>query len=527
MSTTITPSATRPPPPRLSRRFAAALGVLAVGAALGVGHLVAAIVSPASSPYVAVGNTVIRLAPPWLVEFAKTAFGTSDKAVLLAGVAVVLVLVAVAAGLASARRPRPGVVVVVVLGLLGVAAVLFSPAFAPLDLLAPAAALGAGVTVTRRLHAVALDAAAPPRRPARGEISRRMMLVRSSAAVGVGALATAGIGQLLGGDAGGSRAAVTSRLATATLAERAPAIPASAAFPDLGTPTFLTSNAEFYRIDTALRIPNLTAAGWSLRIHGMVDDEIRLTFDDLMARPLLERTITMLCVSNEVGGDLISTTNFIGVDLRSILLEAGVHPDADQVLSTSSDSWTAGTPTDVLMEKRRGALLAVGMNGEALPPEHGFPVRMVVPGLYGYVSATKWVTDLEVTTFGARSAYWVGRGWSSQGPIKTECRIDTPRAYASPKAGPLPIAGIAWSQPDGISKVEVQVDGGAWQTAELSTEVSGDTWRMWRVVVDLPAGRHSIRARASGTDGATQTESAADPVPDGATGWPGIIVTVS
>jgi DMSO/TMAO reductase YedYZ molybdopterin-dependent catalytic subunit len=525
VSTTSTPTPTRAP--SLSRRYAATLGVLAVGAALGVGHLVAGVVSPPSSPYLAVGNTVIRFAPAWLVEFAKTTFGTADKPVLLAGVGVVLLLVAVAAGLASRSQPRPAVVVVVVLGLLGIAAVMISPTFSPLDLLAPAAALATGVTVLRRLHALALDAAVPPRRPARGELSRRTMLAGSSAAVGFGALATGGIGQWLGGDAGGSRAAVTSRLASATLAERAPAIPASAAFPDLGTPTFLTANADFYRIDTALRIPNLTAANWSLRIHGMVDTEIRLTFDDLMARPLVERTVTMLCVSDEVGGDLISTTNFVGVDLRSILLEAGVRPDATQVLSTSSDSWTAGTPVDVIMEKDRGALLAVGMNGEALPPEHGFPVRMVVPGLYGYVSATKWVTDLELTTFEARSAYWVDRGWSSEGPIKTECRIDTPRADAGPKAGKVPVAGIAWSQPDGISKVEIQVDGGAWQTTELATEVSGDTWRMWRTVVDLPAGRHSIRARATNADGTTQTENAADPVPDGATGWPGIVVTVT
>jgi DMSO/TMAO reductase YedYZ molybdopterin-dependent catalytic subunit len=512
------------PAPCLRRDHAALLGVLAVGAALGVGHLVAGIVSPPSSPHLAVGNTVIRFAPAWLVEFAKSTFGTADKPVLLVGVGVVLLLVAGAAGLASRRQARPGVVVVVVLGLLGIAAVVISPTFAPLDLLAPAAALATGVTVLRKLHTLALTEARP--QPRRTGVPRRTVLMGSSAAVGFGALAAAGVGQSLGGDTGGSREAVTRRIASATLTERAPAIPASAAFPELGTPTFLTANADFYRIDTALRIPNLTASDWSLRIHGMVDTETRLTFDDLMARPLVERTITMLCVSNEVGGDLISTANFIGVDLRSILLEAGVRPGADQVLSTSSDSWTAGTPTDVLMDPDRGALLAVGMNGEALPPEHGFPVRIVVPGLYGYVSATKWVTDLELTTFATRNAYWIDRGWSAEGPIKTGCRIDTPRTYASAGAGNVPLAGIAWSQPVGISRVEVQVDGGAWQSADLATEVGGDTWRMWRAVVDLPAGRHVIRARATDTDGTTQTATVAPPAPDGATGWPAIVVTV-
>jgi DMSO/TMAO reductase YedYZ molybdopterin-dependent catalytic subunit len=519
VSTTTTPAPARP---RLKRRHAALLGLLAVGASVGVGHLVAGIVSPASSPFVAVGNTVVRLAPPWLVEFAKEAFGTADKAVLIAGVGVVLTLAAAAAGLASRSAPRPGVAVVTALGLLGLAAVAFSPAFAPLDLLAPAAALGTGVTVLRRLQPLALEVAAPGGRPV---FSRRTLLVRSSAAVGLGALASGGIGQLLGGTGSGSRDAVTRALAGATITERAPAIPASAAFPEVGTPTFVTSAADFYRIDTALRIPNLTAAGWTLRVHGMVDHELTLTFDDLLARPLVERTITMLCVSNPVGGDLISTATFTGVDLRGVLLDAGVHPDADQVLSTSNDSWTAGTPTDVLMERDRGAMLAIGMNGEALLPEHGFPVRMVVPGLYGYVSATKWVTDLEVTTFSARSAYWIDRGWSAEGPIKTGCRIDTPRPNASPRSGRVPVAGIAWSQPDGISKVEVQVDGGAWQAAELSTEVSGDTWRMWRTTVDLPAGRHTIRARAANRDGITQTELVADPVPNGATGYPGVVVT--
>ncbi len=523
MSTTSAPPATTAPArPRIGRRYAALLGLLAVGASVGVGHLVAGIVSPASSPFVAVGTTVVRLAPPWLVEFAKTTFGTADKTVLIAGVGVALALVAVAAGLAARRGPRPGVAVVTGLGLLGLAAVVASPAFAPLDLLAPAAALATGVTVLRRLQPLALQVATPRRRPV---FSRRTLLIRSSAAVGLGALASGGIGQLFGGGGSGSREAVTQTLAGATITERAPAIPASAAFPELGTPTFITSAADFYRIDTALRIPNLTTAGWSLRVHGMVDRELTLTFDDLLARPLVERTITMLCVSNEVGGDLISTATFTGVDLRSVLLDAGVHPDADQVLSTSSDSWTAGTPTDVLLERDRGAMLAFGMNGEALLPEHGFPVRMVVPGLYGYVSATKWVTDLEVTTFEARSAYWIDRGWSSEAPIKTECRIDTPRAFASPRAGTVPVAGIAWSQPDGIAKVEVQVDGGAWQVAELASEVSGDTWRMWRTSVDLPAGRHSIRARATTTGGVTQTEVAADPVPNGATGYPGIVVT--
>jgi DMSO/TMAO reductase YedYZ molybdopterin-dependent catalytic subunit len=295
-----------------------------------------------------------------------------------------------------------------------------------------------------------------------------------------------------------------------------------------GTTRFLTSNADFYRIDVALRIPQLRAADWRLRLHGMVDREITLTFDDLMRRPLVERTVTMTCVSNPVGGDLISTANFVGVDLRGLLLEAGVQQGADQVFCTSTDGFTAGTPTDVVLEQGRGAMLAVGMNGEALPPEHGFPVRMVVPGLYGYVSGTKWIADMEVTTFGRdRQSYWLQRGWAERAPIKTEARIDLPKGFSSVPAGPVDVAGIAWSQPRGIGKVEVRMDGGPWRPAELATEVGGDTWRMWRTRFDLAAGSHTVAVRATDADGNTQTEQRADPVPDGASGWPATIFTVA
>jgi hypothetical protein len=233
----------------------------------------------------------------------------------------------------------------------------------------------------------------------------------------------------------------------------------------------------------------------------------------------------MTCVSNPVGGDLISTAEFVGVDLRALLLEAGVRPGADQTFATSVDGWYTGTPVDVLMEPNRGALLAVGMNGEALLPEHGFPVRMVVPGLYGYVSATKWIADLELTTFAARSGYWLERGWAERGPIKTGSRIDAPRTSARVRAGRVTVAGIAWSQPDGISRVEVRVDGGPWRDAELATDVSGDTWRMWRADLDLGPGSHTVQSRATTGTGVTQTEAYADPVPDGATGWHAVVFT--
>ena len=509
------------PTDRVPPGTAATIGVLAVAAALGAGHLVAALVAPSSSPFLAVADATVRLAPPWLVEFAKSTFGLADKPVLIAGIAVVLLGVAAAAGLLAQERTAPATVALVVLALVGAAAVLTSPAFSPIDLVSPAAALGAGMLVLRRLHALAL----PGPEPHRAGTSRRTLLVAWSAAAGFGALLAGGAGQLLSSRLTGARDEVAASLRAAPLAERVAPVPASATFPE--SIPFVTSNADFYRIDTALRIPSGSPADWSLRLHGMVDREIVLTFADLLARPLLERRITMLCVSNEVGGDLISTADFIGVDLRSVLLEAGVAPGADQLLSTSADGWTAGTPLDVLLDPDRGALLAVGMNGEALPPEHGFPVRMVVPGLYGYVSATKWVTDLEVTTFAARQAYWLQRGWGERGPIKTQSRIDVPSGFRTVPAGRTVVAGTAWSQPRGVGRVELQVDGGPWTEARLATEVSGVTWRMWRAELDLAPGSHVVAVRATDADGVVQTAERADVVPDGATGHHTVTITAS
>jgi DMSO/TMAO reductase YedYZ molybdopterin-dependent catalytic subunit len=511
-------------PPQTARSgipaaWAGLIGLLAVGAALGFGHLVAALLSPASSPYLAVGDTVIRFSPEPLTEFAKTTFGTADKPVLLGGIAVVVAVVAALAGIASRRSPRPGLATVLVLGVLGFAAVAFAPVFSPLDLVAPLVSIAAGMLSFRWLHGLArrtYDTDAGD-----DGVSRRSVLIGGAVGVGVGALAAGGGGLLLGSGVDSSRTSVTDRLRAARLAERAPAIPAAAAFPELGTPTFLTSNPDFYRIDVALRIPSQTAAAWSMRIHGMVDREITLTFDDLLARPLVERTITMTCVSNPIGGNLVSTANFVGVELRDILLEAGVQPGADQLFSTSIDGWYTGTPTDVVMEPGRGALLAIGMNGEALPPEHGFPVRMVVPGLYGYVSATKWVVDLEATTFAdpQKRGYWLERSWAQKAPIKTMSRIDSPQGFAKVSAGTVTVAGIAWAQTRGIAKVEARVDNGPWQPAELSAEVNLDTWRMWRTDFTLAPGSHNVQVRATDRTGYTQTDMRADPIPDGASGW--------
>ncbi|WP_063047199.1 molybdopterin-dependent oxidoreductase [Nocardia pseudovaccinii] len=353
---------------------------------------------------------------------------------------------------------------------------------------------------------------------------QRRQVLRGIAITGGLALLSGVGGRLIGAqrrDVSGERAAIQ-------LPE--PSGPTTSLAPDAdlklpGLTPYLTSNSDFYRIDTALIVPQVSVDDWSLRIHGMVDHEIQLSWDDLAKRTPVETLVTLACVSNPVGGDLIGNASWRGYRLDELLAEAGPHPDADMVLSHSIDGFTAGSPLAVLTDGR-DALLAVGMNGEPLPVAHGYPARLVVPGLYGYVSATKWVTELEITRFDRATAYWTRRGWSAYGPIKTGTRIDTPRARAKLQPGSTAIAGVAWAQHRGIRAVEVQIDNGPWQPARLSTEQSIDTWRQWVYDWNATPGPHTIRARATDGTGETQTEARAPVVPDGATGYPSTTIQV-
>nr|MDQ2883609.1 molybdopterin-dependent oxidoreductase [Actinomycetota bacterium] len=348
-------------------------------------------------------------------------------------------------------------------------------------------------------------------------------LLAGSVAVAAGAGIAAAGGQLLVGRSGleASRKAIGRIVPTVP----ASAIPPGADFAADGSPTFITRNADFYRVDVNLTLPQLRTADWRLRIHGMVNREVNLNWSELTSRPLIERPVTMTCVSNEVGGPYLSTANFTGVLLADILKQAGVAPGADQVFTTSVDGWTSGTPTATLLDPARQAMLVIGMNGEPLPIEHGFPVRMLVPGLYGFVSGTKWITDMEFTTFDAKQAYWLQRGWGQRAPIKTMSRIDSPGPFerVSPNT---PITGVAWAQTRGIDKVEVRLDHGQWRPAELSTEVNVDTWRMFRLRGRWEPGAHVAEVRATDKTGYTQTADRAAPIPDGATGWHSVQFTV-
>ncbi|MEX0754630.1 MAG: molybdopterin-dependent oxidoreductase [Actinomycetota bacterium] len=508
----------------------ATIGFLTVAIALGVAELIAAFVGESASPVIAVGGVAVDATPEWLKSFAIRTFGEQDKLVLTAGIVLVLAVAAVALGIGAVRRRAIGYTGVAVFAAIGIASALSRPAASPWDVLPVVLGAAAGAYALSRLLEAndASAAAAGPEMPtAQREIAnpdRRRFLLTSLAVGGVAVLA-GGAGRALVGrrfDVEASRASV--RLP----APSSPAGPLPAGS-DIGVgdmQPFVTPNTDFYRVDTALIVPKLPADEWTLKVHGMVDRPLELTYEQLLARPMIERDVTLTCVSNEIGGPYVGNARWIGAPLADLLEEAGIRPDSTQLVSTSIDGMTIGTPVDAVLDGR-DAMLAIGMNGEPLPPEHGFPVRMVVPGLYGYVSATKWLIDLEASTFEAFDPYWVRRGWAEEAPIETMSRIDTPRPLASVPAGSLAIGGVAWAQHVGIDRVEVRVDQGDWQQARLAEVPSIDTWRQWSYAWDATPGNHTLEARAIDGDGQTQTSERSEPFPDGATGWHSVVVTVT
>ncbi|HSZ41836.1 MAG TPA: molybdopterin-dependent oxidoreductase [Trebonia sp.] len=305
---------------------------------------------------------------------------------------------------------------------------------------------------------------------------------------------------------------------------RQPALPRGAAISDIpGLSAFYTPNSQFYRVDTALVIPQISPQSWQLRIHGMVDKPVTLSFDDLMQRPMFDHDVTLTCVSQPVGGGYVGNARWQGTMLPDILKEAGIQRSADQIVMRDVNGMNLGVAVEPVMDGR-ASMLAVGMNGQPLPQEHGFPVRVVVPGLYGYVSACKWVVDMELTTFASYNAYWSQRGWSQQAPIKTESRIDVPKTGATVPAGMTMIAGVAWAQHRGIEAVEVAVDG-TWHQATLAAQDTIDTWRQYYYPWRATAGSHTIQVRATDKAGHTQTAAVHAPEPNGATGYHTIHVT--
>jgi DMSO/TMAO reductase YedYZ molybdopterin-dependent catalytic subunit len=610
--------------PRSGRRagLGAVAGVLAAGAALGVGQLVAGLTGANGSPVVAVGQLQIDFTPPWLKNFAINEFGSDDKLVLVSGILVVLGIFAAVIGVAAAtRRLAYGMAGLVVFAAIGLTAAATRPTATAGSLLPTLAATAAAAIALRALigrigpattaaaagpapagppswadvwpesgeawpgeldapepaeadapagpdgsggpagpdGSGGLDGSAgrdlpvvPDLPPGMGRPGSTGGVIRPSAAEGrdwlaraprhsvpvapkrrsflAAGVATAGVAAVAGlaGRALAERSSVTTArnaLKFPKPAVAGPVLPPGVNLNIPGLASFITPNNDFYRVDTAIVLPEVDPSSWQLRIHGMVSREITLTFDDLLKRPLIEDYVTLCCVSNPVGGPYIGNALWLGASLASVLREAGIKAGADQLFCTSVDGFTCGTPVQTVMDGR-DALLAVGMNGQALPVAHGFPVRMVVPGLYGYVSATKWVTDINVTTFAGNYAYWVPRGWSQQAPIKTESRIDVPNGTSQIRPGQTAVAGVAWAQHKGIEAVEVRVDQGPWNQARLAAVPDLDTWRQWVWEWDATSGNHVIEARATDKTGYTQTAVQAQPEPNGASGYPSVAVTV-
>ncbi|MHC8607290.1 molybdopterin-dependent oxidoreductase [Paenarthrobacter ureafaciens] len=504
--------------------WAACAGVVSGGAGIAAGEVTAAFLSPLVSPVTALGGAVIDAVPPVVKDVVIRLFGTADKIVLVVSIVVCAAILAAAAGVLERRRTGWGLALAGLAGVVGLTAVLTRAQSTPPAAFAPVLAAVVTMLVLRALIR-RLDAWDRPVEAApRTSLARRSFLNAlggwSMAAVAAGAV-TAVLTRATAVASGFRGSMTLPRPATTPQT-----IPAGASLPVEGISALVTPNPDFYRIDTALTIPAIDPPSWKLKVTGLVEREIEIDFATLLAKPMTERHITIACVSNEVGGDLIGNALWLGWPVRELLALAVPKPGADMVLSTSNDGWTAGTPLEALTDDR-DALLAVGMNGEPLPLEHGFPVRLVVPGLYGFVSATKWVTELKVTRFGDEKAYWTTRGWSDRGPIKTQSRIDVPRSGRTTTAGTVQFGGVAWAQHRGVSRVELRVNRGDWKVAELAPGISADTWYQWKLALDLAPGDYEVQVRATDSAGEPQVEKRSPVAPDGATGYHTINVKVA
>ncbi len=518
-----------PAEPMVSRAAAALAGAVAAGVALAAGELAAAAVDAPSSPVTAVGGEFIDRFAASLKQFAVDVFGTNDKPALVVGIVVTSIVLGAVLGLAARRRWIIAPVGFAAFGLVGLWAMATDSQVSTADaVVAAVVSVLAGIGTFAFLWRLAVPrpsttvpTAWEPATPTSTAKLRQTVVDRRGFLAGVGGViviagsATALSRRVRAGDSvnAARRTTVLPRPKHSVLP------PATQPFEIDGLTPYLTSNDDFYRIDTALLVPQVDKVGWSLSINGMVDNPFSLSYDELLAMDSVEETVTIQCVSNEIGGKLVGNAVWQGVPLTALLERAGVQPGAEQVVGRSVDSFTAGFPLAAALDGRT-ALVAYAMNGEPLPAEHGYPARLIVSGLYGYVSATKWLSSIELTTWDGVRGFWTTRGWAREAPIKTASRIDLPTSGGDLASGPQPIAGVAWAPDRGIAKVEVQVDGGEWYECDLGRTASDDTWVQWHYAWDATPGDHTIVARATDGDGVLQTDEKAPPAPDGASGWP-------
>jgi DMSO/TMAO reductase YedYZ molybdopterin-dependent catalytic subunit len=530
------PGSLRPSPSALASRsadLAAFLaGGLAAALAIAIGELVAGLVPGAPSLVIAIGDLVIANQPPGGKELFVELFGEADKIALNVLIVAASVAIAGLLGVAGRRRWAIPVVGFAIAGLVGLVAALRQPLTEPLlavvtvtvSIVAALIALRVMLSATRPA-----GASAPPASPVDAAASmpdwerRRFLQVGGGVAVASVAVGVLGRTLLEAQPAGPAVAELP------TAAGTGPDLPTGASLDVPGITPIVVPNEQFYRIDTSLVAPRVDATTWALTLKGMVDRETTLTYDDLLAMPQFEQYVTIACVSNRVGGSLVGNALWSGVDLRAVLDTAGVQPGADQIVGRSVDGFTVGFPTAWAMDPVRQPMIALGMNGVPLPIDHGFPARLIIPGLYGYVSATKWLSEIELTTWDGFDAYWVPLGWAKEAPILTQSRIDVPRAGSTLTAGTqTDIAGVAWAPDRGVSRVDVSIDGGDWQPAEVSVPLNDATWVQWRLRwTAADPGDHEIRVRATDGEGVTQTAEVTAPAPDGARGYHTIEVRVA
>ncbi len=573
-------TASAPRPAVISPFQAISAGIVAAGSALGLSEILSGLSRKIPSLVVSVADIIVDNTPGFIARWSIDTLGSNQKPALVWGIVVVSVLLGAVLGWPSRKRwwaMPAGLVVFAVVG--GWAAARNPLSSDGLGWMSGLLSGAFGIAVFMTLYALALfspaagdeepsDAdALPVPMVGRGRFNDRRRFVgavgiMAGASLAGGLLgrwlrrrdtvegAREGVAEALQGRTVATPTARSTPTATAqagstpTATAEATSTPGADGTPEAtGDPTaeatpsvtaepvrepnfdhiagiapLITPNEDFYLIDTALSYPQIDPQDWSLRIHGMVDREVEISFDELLDLGLVREQVTLSCVSNRVGGRLVGNAEWVGVPLATVLDQAGVQPRATQIVGRSVDRWTAGFPTEVALDGRI-AMVAVQMNGEPLPISHGFPARLVVAGLYGYVSATKWLSEIELTTWEAFDGYWIPRGWSKQGPIKTQSRIDVPRRDSTIDPGPTAIAGVAWAPSRSIDKVEVQVDDESWVEAELSRETTINSWRQWMVTWNATPGEHQVRVRATDGTGTTQTSETSDPAPDGATGW--------
>jgi DMSO/TMAO reductase YedYZ molybdopterin-dependent catalytic subunit len=499
-----------------SRKISGLVGLIAGALAVTTGMMVAVLGSVAS-PIDAVGSSFIDRTPRWLKELAIDWFGTNDKTALRIGIVIVLILVSLVSGSLSNKSPSPLITAIVIFSFLGALSASERSGSTWVSIAAPCVGSIVGITIALILLRQINNQWLLKHFPRESQVPLgwdRRRFIRSASTASAGAV-------VLGALAQNGEQNRIDRIESQIPDSLPGTVESSNNYDNASAPgelSYITPNDDFYRIDTALSFPNVDLDTWQLRIHGMVDNEIVLSYQDILDMPQIERTITICCVSNEIGGPYIGNAVWQGVLLKDLLERAGVNKDAEQVFSRSIDGWTCGFPLEVALDGR-DAMLAIGMNGEPLPLEHGFPARLIVPGIYGYVSATKWLKEIVINKWSDAMGYWIPLGWARDAPIKTQSRIDVPRKKQELQAGPNKIAGVAWAQHTGIEKVEVRIDDGEWNTTELSDDLTDDAWRLWTYDWMATSGKHTIQVRATDKSGYTQTDVVTSVAPDGATGW--------